>query len=99
MCLGHASSETGRAWKRPLEEQDEILDRLHASSNGSFMVFSKLGRNHLKTARLGTLNLRIFVLRACQIFNFCTLLDEKVKIQNKAKQMEPVYYFVFFLDK
>lgn len=47
-----------------------------------FMVFCKLGRNHHKTPRMAILNLRTFILRAQQMFNFCALLDEKVKIQN-----------------
>lgn len=34
------------------------------------------------------------------MFNFCALLDKKVKIQkNKTKKiMEAIYSFVFFLD-
>lgn len=64
------------------------------------MVFCKLGRNHHNTPRLATLNLGTLILRACQMFNFCALLDKKVKIQkNKTKKiMEVIYSFVFFLD-
>lgn len=65
------------------------------------MVFSKQGRNHHKTPRLATLNLRTLSLTTQQIFNFCALMDEKVKIQNKEEILEAIcaFIYLFLLDK